>query len=387
METVKKQYVYLDRMKTGFDLAKARTLIEEKEIECIVATSHDNVYYTSGSDIMTINLLKRLAAVFIPIDGEPTFGVHANEEVTARESTWINDLRVYEGGEWEPLKPMEFIAETLKEKGLTKGKIGLELMDLPGMSYDHLKKLLPNASFQDCQPTLDKLRSVKSSEEIKQLSEANLATTKAITIAYQIAREGDTERDIAKNMVELALDYGADQVAFMTLGAGKNVFENHHVPTDYQIRKGDMIHVDFGCYFKGYMSDISRTAIVGEPNQAQRKAYDNVIEAEKVASEAIREGVKVIDVHEAVKSFYESKGYSYDRAFIGHGIGIGCHEAPFLGPSHGDWVLEKQMFFQLEPSLTIGNIRIHTEDSFIVSLGRSEIASEYIDIGEFQVIQ
>jgi Xaa-Pro dipeptidase len=374
-------------MKTGFDLSEARKLMEEKEVECVVATSRDNVYYASGSDIMTINLIKRLAATFIPLDGDPVFGVHANEEVTARESTWINDLRVYEGGEWEPLKPIEFIAETLKEKGFTNRKIGLELMDIPGMSYDHLKKLLPKASFQDAQPIFDKLRSVKSPEEIKQLSEANLATTKAITIAYQIAREGDTERAIANNMVELALDYGAERVAFMTLGAGKNVFELHHVPTDYKIRKGDLIHVDFGCYFKGYMSDISRTAVVGEPTNAQRKAYDTVIEAERVAAEALREGVRVIDVHETVKSFYESKGHSYDRAFIGHGIGIGCHEAPFLGPSHGDWTLEDQMFFQIEPSITIGDIRIHTEDSFIVSIGRSEIASEYLDISELQIIK
>ena len=104
-------------MKTGFDLGKARRLMEELGLDVVVATSHDNVYYATHSEIMTISMLKRLAAAFLPLEGEPVFGVHANEEVTARETTWIEDLRVYEGGEWEPLKPIGFVAEVLKKMG------------------------------------------------------------------------------------------------------------------------------------------------------------------------------------------------------------------------------------------------------------------------------
>ena len=361
--------------------------MDESGVDCIVATSHDNVFYSSGADILTITMLKRLAAVFIPFDGEPVFGVHANEEVTARESTWIKDLRVYEGGEWEPLKPIRFVADVLKEKGLSDAKIGLELLDMSALCFNHLRELLPSARFVDCQPIFERLRSVKSPEELKLLSYANMATAKAITVAFEMARPGDTEREIAWNMMNLTYEYGADQVAFMTLGAGKNIFETHHVPTDYRIKKGDMLHVDFGCYFKGYMSDISRMAVVGEPDETQLRAYDNVVGAELATADAMREGVAVIDVHNAVKQFYESKGLSYTRAFIGHGLGIGCHEPPFLGPSHGDWVLESGMFFQVEPSLTIGHARVHTEDSFIVTEEVAKNVSEYRDIAELQVIR
>ena len=68
-------------------------------------------------------------------------------------------------------------------------------------------------------------------------------------------------------------------------------------------------------------------------------------------------------------------------------MGIGCHEYPFLGPSHGDWVLEEGMFFQVEPSTTLGNSRMHTEDSFIVRSGGGENVSMYRDISELQVIR
>ena len=374
-------------MKTGFDVAKTRKLMEEMGLDCAVATSHDNVFYSSGADIMTISMLKRLAAIFLPFDGEPVFGVHANEEVTARQSTWIKDLRVYKGGEWEPLKPIKFVADILKEKGLGDGRIGIEMLDMPALCFEYLRELLPSAEFLDCQPIFDRIRAVKSPEELKLLSEANMATAKAITVAFETARPGDTEGKIARDMINLTYQYGADQVAFMTLGAGESIFEVHHVPTDYRIKKGDLLHVDFGCFFKGYLSDISRMAVVGEPDETQLKAYDITVRAEWATAEAMKEGVKVIDVHNAVKQFYESEGFTYDRAFIGHGLGIGCHESPFLGPSHGDWVLESGMFFQVEPGLTIGQARMHTEDSFMVTSQGTKNVSEYRDIRELQVIR
>lgn len=361
--------------------------MEAAGVDCIIATSHDNVFYSSGADIMTINMLKRLAAIFITIDSEPVFGVHANEEVTARESTWIKDLRVYEGGEWEPLKPIRFVADVLTEKGFSKARIGLELLDMSSLCFDHLRALLPSAEFVDCQPIFDKLRSVKSPEERKLLSDANMLTAKAITVAFEMAKPGDTEREIARNMINLVLKYGADQIAFMTLGAGKNIFEIHHVPSKYRLMKGDMLHVDFGCIYQGYMSDISRMAVVGEPDSTQRRAHDIVVRAEDATADAMRAGVKIIDVHNAVKQFYESEGFTYGKAFIGHGLGIGCHESPFLGPSHSDWVLEAGMFFQVEPSIEIKHIRAHTEDSFIVTKDGAENVSEYRDISELQEIK
>ena len=374
-------------MITGFNLNNARKQMEEHGLDLLIATSHDNVYYCSHSEIMTITMLKRLAAVFIPIDGEPVFGVHANEKVTAEQSTWIKDLRVYEGGEWEPLKPINFVAEVVKEMGYAKKRVGVETLDIPGMCMDHLRDQLPDAKFSDSQPVLDKLRSVKSPEELKHLSKINMATAKAITVAFEIARPGDTEKEIARNMIDLTLSYGADTVAFMTMGAGPNIWETHHIPGDYRLKEGDLIHVDYGCLFDGYLSDISRMAVVKNPNTSQLEAYEIAVEAERVAGEALVPGSKVIDVHNTVKEFYESRGHQYNRAFIGHGMGIGCHEYPFLGPSHSDWVLEEGMFFQVEPSTILGDSRIHTEDSFIVRHSGGENVSLYRDISELQVIK
>jgi len=375
-------------MKTGFDLKKSRKLMQGEGIDCIIANSQESVYYTSNAPISTITNLKRFAGIVLPLDGEPLFAVHRNEEVTARNSTWIKDLRVYEGGEWESLKAIDFLAKVIKDKGLAGKKIGLELMEMPGLWLDHLRKLLPGTEFVDGKPVLDVLKSIKSPEEIKHLSAANMATAKAITVAFEMARPGDTERDVALNMIDLTLEYGGDTVAFMCFGAGPNIHETHPVPGDYKLKKGDLVHTDFGCFFDGYYSDISRMAVVGEPNETQLKAYGIAVEAEKATAEAMRAGAKVIDVHNAVKAFYNSKGYEYNRAFIGHAIGIGCHEWPFLGPAHGDWVLEPGMFFQVEPGMLLDDVKIHTEDSFVVKPeGPAENVSLYRDVTELQVIR
>lgn len=362
-------------------------MIEAKGLDCAIATSQNNVYYASGSNIMTISMLKRLAAIFIPVDNDPVFGVHANEEVTARESTWIDDIRVYEGGEWEPLKSMDFVANMIREKGLDDAKIGVELFDIPALCMDYLRKLLPDAEFIDCQDIFDEMRSIKSPEEIKHLSDANMATAKAITVAYEMARPGDTERDVAQNMMELVVEYGADSVAFMTMGAGPNIWETHHIPGDYVLKEGDMIHTDFGGNFDGYYSDISRMAVVGEPIEEQLRAYEMAVEVERATAEALVPRVKVIDVHNAVKDLYESKGFKYQRAFIGHSIGIGLHEYPFLGPAHGDWEIKEGMFFQVEPGCTVGKAKIHTEDAFKITDRGAQNVSEYRDVSDLLKIR
>lgn len=372
----------------GFNLKRAEKWMQEKGIDCIVATSYENVYYSTDSNIVTIRMLKRLAPAFYPLDGDPVLGFQHHEEEAVRRSTWIKDLRVYEGGEWEPMKAINFIADVLKEKGLKKAMIGMELMDIPGPCFDYLRELLPSAIFVDAQPMFDKMRSVKSSEELKLLSYANMATAKAIVAGFEMAKPGDTEKEISRNLRMLLLEYGADSVGGQFLSAGENTLDLHHIVSDYEIKKGDMVHTDFGGKFKGYGSDIARMAVVGEPNEKQLRAHRAIVKAEKDTAEAMWEGATVASVVDAVQKSYESSGYIFPMPFIGHGIGIGGHEIPFLGPSHSDWILEEGMFFQLEPYLTVGNFRVHTEDSFIVTKGTgAKIVSEYRDISELQIIK
>jgi Xaa-Pro aminopeptidase len=337
--------------------------MREERLDGVLATSRENVYYGSGSDI---GLPLRLAPVFLFRDDEPVFGVHANEAVKARKTSRITDIRVYDGGEWVPLAVWDFIADVFRERGLAEARIGLELLDVPGLAYDHIRTRLPRATFVDCGAIFDRLRAVKSEDELRWLREINRLTAQAITVAFERAHPGDTERQVTRRLIDQLLASGADGVAFLNLGTGRNTLEHHHVPDDTRLQPGDLVHVDVGGWWRGYASDISRMAVVGPPTDEQVRLHRVAVTAMRDTAEALRAGATVHDVHRAVQRSYAAQGVPYTRAFIGHSSGIGIHETPMLGAAHGDWVLEPGMFFQLEPDVATPDVRIHTEDAFIV---------------------
>ena len=252
---------------------------------------------------------------------------------------------------------------------------------MAGSSYDYVRKILPDAKFVECGVIFDKMRSVKSSEELEILSEANMATAKAMSNAFEAASPGDTEKQIARHIMELIQDYGASRIAFLNFAAGQNVMEPHHMPGDYRLKRGDLVHVDVGGTWKGYISDISRMAVVGEPSTEQRKAYEVIIKQMWDTAEVMENGATVQTANEAAKQSYESHGFKYPRYFIGHSIGLSGQEVPFLAPFHGDWVLEPGMVLQIESShVASDKIRVHYEDSFVIQEKESALnVSEYVD--------
>jgi Xaa-Pro aminopeptidase len=364
-----------------FDLKKIHGLMQEKGIDCVIATSRENVFYSAG---VWAGISLRPAPVILPLDADPVILVHpsgsgAGEDITVRKTSWIEDVRTYQGGEWAPLRVWDAVAEVMREKGLQESVLGLEVFEVAGKCYDHIREQLPSAKFTGCESVFDELRSVKSDEELKILTDGNVSTAKAVSQAFEVARPGVTEASIARDIMEHIMDSGASRIAFLSLAAGSNVLEPHHAPSDYEIKSGDLVHVDVGGVWRGYLSDISRMAVVGKPSDRQRRAYEVIIRQMWDTAEAMERGATVNEVNDAAKRSYESNGFKYPRFFIGHSIGLKGHEHPFLAPFHGDWILEPSMVFQLEPSHVDSNdIRVHYEDSFVIQEdGPAKNVSEY----------
>ena len=369
------------------DVKRARSMMEEAGLDALVATSPENVYYSSGSNIVTMFLLGRLGFVVLPLDGEPVFGVSSIEVSKAEKTSWIRDVKTYEGADYEPIKGIEFLTKLIEEKGLGKSKVGIDRHFLPSLYYDVLCGGLPDVEFVDNQAIYDHLRAVKSPKEVKHLTEANMAIARAITEAFEMAKEGDTEREIAKNMGNLVVEYGADNVVMCVLSSGETAFEAHHLPVDKKIRKGELVNTDFVASFDGYCSDIARMAVVGEPDSTQEKIYRLALEVQEKVAEAMAPGGRVIEAYDAAVKTVARAGYEFYLPFVGHSMGIALHENPFVGPSHGDWNFEPGMFFQIEPLLMYEGVRVHTEDSILVTEDGAKNISRYADISEIQVIR
>jgi Xaa-Pro aminopeptidase len=129
----------------------------------------------------------------------------------------------------------------------------------------------------------------------------------------------------------------------------------HGKPTDKVIQPGEFITMDFGAQYDDYLSDCTRTVIVGPASPEQRKVYDAVRRAQAAGLAAIRAGNRGPDVFAAVWQEVESSGYAqWGGRGIGHGVGLEIHEEPFLQPQ-GDVVLQEGHVVTVEPGIYIPN--------------------------------
>jgi Xaa-Pro aminopeptidase len=124
---------------------------------------------------------------------------------------------------------------------------------------------------------------------------------------------------------------------------------------------GEPILFDWGAKINGYCSDISRTVIIGKPDDRFMKIYNTVLDAQRKAIDAVKPGISSKSVDEAARSHIENMGFGSRFGHgLGHGTGLAVHEQPRLSPLH-DSILELGMVFTIEPGIYIpgwGGVRI-----------------------------
>lgn len=367
------------------NLEKAREKMEALGLGALVAASPENVFYTSGCYLITqFNIRDRIAFAVIPYEGDPTLVVHNIEESFAREQSRIHDVRSY-SPEYRSTfftefstKPLEVLTNVLKEKGIEKGKIGLEKNYLSASYYEELLKMLPEASFVNSTPVFMSLRMIKTRDEIEVLRKAAKTTAEAAVEAFQRTRLGDTERVIARSMSDCLIRGGADSVAFLVLGAGGRSAFAHHKPEEIKIKYGDLVRVDVGGIFMGYYSDIVRSAVVGRDQSNKHSVYFKLAKAQREVIELIKPGVNISELYNACMKIYKNLGLKETALpHIGHGIGLEVHEYPMINP-HSNEVLKASMVINIETFYFIKDLAgYHVEDTILVTNDGYEILTNY----------
>lgn len=142
----------------------------------------------------------------------------------------------------------------------------------------------------------------------------------------------------------------------------------HGIPSGKAVEYGDLVLMDFGCQFNGYMSDMTRTVVVGKPSAKQREIYALEKRMLEDALDVMKAGVLLCDVYqESIRAIEGTGFYDYHYTGIGHGIGLAVHEIPFMGPN-SEQVLEAGNVRTIEPGIYIpnwGGIRI--EDQILIT--------------------
>lgn len=263
--------------------------------------------------------------------------------------------------------------------------IGFEKEDLKYGEYENLRKNLKEQKLFPISRFIEKLRRIKSKEEIKLIKKAVEIGDKTFYSILKIIKPGLTEKFIQRKIVEMVEDFGAEGPAFLPIVAsGKGSAEPHHLALNKKIKKGEILLLDFGVKYKGYCSDFSRTIFIGKVPPKFKKIYNIVLETQEMAIKKCRHGYPVKNLYQdAVLNF---RKYKEEKNFIhnlGHGVGIDAHESPSIGPG-AEGKFEKGMTITIEPGLyyeNFGGVRI--EDLCLIAQGcqiLSQATKELIEI-------
>jgi len=190
-------------------------------------------------------------------------------------------------------------------------------------------------------------------------------------------RAGMTENQLAWEIEKYMRENGSQTVPFeIIVAAGPNSALPHAKPSDYVIKPGEPIVIDIGSKYEYYGSDLTRTFVLGDPDDTFRKVYGTVLQAQLTAISKIKAGMTGAEADAVARSIITRAGYG--EAFghsLGHGIGLVTHENPRLGLNSMD-LLTNGMVFTIEPGIYVsgwGGVRI--EDDVVMEDSRLKVIS------------
>lgn len=212
---------------------------------------------------------------------------------------------------------------------------------------------------------IEQQRMIKDEEEIANIKKACEITDNAFEYICKYIKRGMTEKQVAKELENFMIESGAEGIAFDTIVAtGENSSMPHAVPTDKKIESNDVVLIDFGCKYKGYCSDMTRTIFVDGITDEEKRIYNLVLENQEKVLNEIKEDANARILTMMVESDLKVNGYTLDHA-IGHGVGLDIHEFPFIGKK--DNLLKENMVITDEPGIYIpGTFGVRIEDTILV---------------------
>lgn len=234
--------------------------------------------------------------------------------------------------------------------------------------YLKLKDALTSCELTVASELIDKPRTVKDENELELLARAEQIGDEAFTHILDIIKPGMTEKEIALELEFFMKKQGASKLSFDTIVAsGPNSSMPHARVTDRAIENGDFVTMDFGCVYKGYCSDMTRTIAVGTPTDEMKKVYQIVLEANLRAMEGIRAGVKCSDIDALARGYIAEQGYGdYFGHGLGHSVGLYIHEEPRFSPKC-DVITMENMVITDEPGIYLpGKFGVRIEDLVVV---------------------
>src|SRR5262245_41014650 len=345
-------------------LRKLRSAMIKAGHDALVAFSQDNVTYTAGF-LVPSHASNRFRRTITVLAGK-TFATQIVvnvEENLAKQRSRFSDIRAYNQFTQDPA---DVLADTLIDAGVGSGRIAIELDYMPAQDYIRLRERLPQATFVPCRELYFDTRMIKTDEEIAVLTEVGRLTDRVAGEVLREIRPGMTEKTVAQIIGHKMLEGGCDALKCQ-VGSGVRSGITNCTPTDKMIEKGDVVRIELLGDMKQYRSNVTRTAVVGEPTAEQREIWKVMIGAREACKSMLRPGTAVADLYRAYVKYLRDRGIEPTLKFLGHGIGQTNHEEPYITDTRSV-VLKPNITCTMEPLYMIpGRMGFHVEDMYRIT--------------------
>lgn len=369
----------------GFSKEKASRVLEEKDVDVLIASSPENVFYTCGLAVRAVEnnpILYALSNQYPTIvvvyrDGSESMVTWALYNATL---SWVEEVQ----GILTPEQAMDAITSFIRKHGFEKGVIGIESLT-PYYQYEKLKKAFPDAKFRVSDDLFLDMRLSKTEEEIRRIKESTRIADRTIEVLVENIAEGVSDFDFLKIAKKIVIDEGATGVDHVTLAIGNS--DPEAPGTGVKMKRGDITRFDIGAIYQGYNSDVSRHGFLGKVPSDIQEIFDAAVEVQMACADAIEPGADPSDVNKAALEAWQAQGRK-DPVFITiHSVGLQTEEFHWLDPMSGvsDRKFVENAILDIEAWNLHSNVGLlGNEDTYLVTSSGCERISK-LDMKIFTV--
>jgi Xaa-Pro aminopeptidase len=353
-------------------LEKIKAAIRRKSADALLVTQPENRRYLSGYTATDLSIAESSGVLLVPGRGIPIlltdsrYHLQAEKEATGFEIVSVRSTLL------EALKKM--LPQMGIRRLLFESHYLLHAMALKLINFGQKQ----NIEMIPVNGMIEKLRTVKSADEIEKIRQAVSLNELVFQEIYQNLMPGQAEREVAVAIESAMMLKGAEEPAFPTIvAAGPNAAVPHAVPTDRAINEGETVIIDMGLKLNGYCSDMTRTVVLGKPDKRIKETIRLARRAQRAAFNTIKAGILAKEADRAARKIITDAGFG--KCFghgLGHGVGLAVHESPALNRMRRNKLLSG-MIVTVEPGIYIpgwGGVRL--ENMVVVEEGGCTVLNQ-----------
>jgi Xaa-Pro aminopeptidase len=370
-------------------IAKAQRARGEAGLDALLVWKDENVRYLTD---LRPQLLAGKSTVLngaLLIEGESPilFCSGGEKDRVDRTMPWITEAHIIPIMEERSLIAgfvRNVLTGVLSDHGLQRCRLGVDEASM--IFFEEVARQIPDVQVADGDTAMQQARRIKLPGEIVLLEEATALADAVTASAIRSVVEGVRENEVAADAMHTLFRLGGEYAHVMTpfVASGEHMSPPNRISSDKIVRNGDLVFIDIGGSWAGYFGDVARTTICGKPSGRQREIYTAVYESLQAGIAQMRPGRTNVDAAQAIKAAAAEHNLS-DRflsLFIGHGVGIGSNEPPYIGetlPGSAEYEFEPGMVFALEPLIWVEGVRggggVRLEEMILITEGEAHVMS------------